>query len=102
MNHKRTLRIFGVLVGFVVFQLVAAREARAQWQAAGTPVAVAPGIQQRPAVVSDGSGGAIFTWMDTRNGATKDIYAQRVNAAGTAVWEINGIPICEAVNRVPT
>jgi hypothetical protein len=50
--------------------------------------------------VSDGSGGAIITWMDGRNGIpqTRDIYAQRV-ANGAIQWTPGGVPICTAQNN---
>ena len=49
--------------------------------------------QINPASTTDSSGGAIVTWQDFRNGKY-EIYAQRVNAAGDAVWTPNGVPIC--------
>jgi len=53
--------------------------------------------QKNHAVISDGAGGAIIVWEDHRSGAiTPDIYAQRLNSAGTRVWTPNGVPICDA------
>ena len=49
--------------------------------------------QERPQICSDGSGGAIITWQDERNG-NLDIYAQKVDSAGNTLWEANGIVIC--------
>jgi hypothetical protein len=45
-----------------------------------------------PTITSDGSGGAIVTWQDTRSGET-DIYAQRVDSTGTVQWTVNGIAL---------
>lgn len=45
--------------------------------------------------VSDGSGGAITTWEDVRGG-TYDIYAQRVDADGNALWTAGGVAISTA------
>jgi hypothetical protein len=48
-------------------------------------------------IVSDGAGGAIVTWQDLRSGNV-DVYAQRVNAAGTiAGWPSNGVALCTAL-----
>lgn len=47
------------------------------------------------AVVSDGSGGAIIAWADPRVDGM-DIYARRIDAAGTALWTVNGNPVCIA------
>ncbi len=46
-------------------------------------------------LISDGLGGAIITWNDYRSG-TYDIYAQRVNAAGTVQWAADGVAIATA------
>jgi len=67
-----------------------------QWTANGVTVCSATGQQTSPVAVSDGSGGAIFAWIDSRSG-TGDIYAQRLNAAGAAQWTANGIVVCDAV-----
>lgn len=71
---------------------------RADWPVSplvNVPVCTAPGDQTLYAVVSDGLGGMIAVWQDTRNG-TYDIYAQRLNAAGVPLWASNGVPVCVA------
>src|SRR5882724_287809 len=55
------------------------------------------GNQTLAQVISDGAGGAIITWVDTRNGA-QDIYAQRIDATGTLLWNVDGIAICNAAS----
>lgn len=50
------------------------------------------------AVVSDGSGGAIVVWADPRV-AGMDIYARRIDAAGNALWTVNGNPVCIAAQN---
>ena len=67
----------------------------AQWTADGVAICTASGSQSYPQIASDGSGGAIITWYDGRSG-NDDIYAQRVNSAGTAQWAANGVAICTA------
>ncbi|MFI5204517.1 MAG: T9SS type A sorting domain-containing protein [Flavobacteriales bacterium] len=68
----------------------------AQWVADGTVICNATNYQEVPALVSDGAGGAIITWRDGRNGSYFDIYAQRVNSAGTIQWVSNGVAISNA------
>ena len=77
------------------------------WQAGGVSLAAAPFQQLNPDVVSDGAGGAITVWQDERDGAAGDcerlvgncnIYAQRVSAAGYALWPANGVPVSTAPN----
>ena len=59
------------------------------------PVSSEFGAQQSPVSVPDGEGGAILVWQDHR-GSNWDVYAQRVDAAGTALWAPGGIPVCSA------
>jgi FlgD Ig-like domain len=68
-----------------------------QWTADGVPLCTAANNQQIPAFVSDGAGGAIVTWRDSRNG-NDDIYGQRVNASGAVQWAADGVAICTAAN----
>lgn len=69
----------------------------AQWAATGVALCAAVGDQNLPQIASDGSGGAIVVWQDSRNG-TLDIFAQRVDAAGAVQWTSNGVPVITAVN----
>jgi hypothetical protein len=69
----------------------------AQWTTDGVPISTAILGQYHPAIVSDGSGGAIITWEDGRNGNT-DIYAQRVNPSGSPQWTTDGAAICTALS----
>jgi hypothetical protein len=62
----------------------------------GTRLSTAVHDQFYPTVASDGAGGAIVTWHDFRNGTDYDIYAQRVNAAGTVQWTPDGVALCTA------
>jgi hypothetical protein len=58
------------------------------------------GTRKNPSICSDGNGGAIITWEDTRNGTTNsDIYGQRISASGTEMWTSNGVVLCDAVNN---
>ncbi len=69
----------------------------AQWTANGVGVSITAGSKGTARIVSDGSSGAIISWEDTRSGAS-DVYAQRVNASGTAQWAANGIVVSNASN----
>lgn len=46
-------------------------------------------------IVSDGSGGVICFWNDSRNG-NNDIFAQRVDSSGDIVWTEGGVAVCNA------
>ena len=74
-----------------------------QWTSGGVAVCVASGDQKFPMIVTDGSGGAIITWMwDDRNSGTTDddIYAQRIDSSGTVQWAADGVAICtETTNQ---
>jgi hypothetical protein len=65
------------------------------WDPDGVPVCTITGAQRFPEAVSDGAGGAVITWQDYR-GAVSDIYAQRIDAAGTRLWHTTGLAICAA------
>lgn len=62
----------------------------------------APGYQGFPQMVSDGTGGAIVVWHDSRGGWDDaygyfDIYAQRISRDGEIMWPVvNGVPISTA------
>jgi len=62
------------------------------------PVCTFYDTQDEHQVVSDGAGGAIVVWEDSRYGASIDIYAQRLDASGSPMWEHNGVAICTAAN----
>ena len=66
-----------------------------QWTANGVALCTATGPQYYPTIVSDGAGGAIVTWEDSRS-ANDVIYAQRVNASGAVQWTANGVALCTA------
>jgi uncharacterized protein (DUF2141 family) len=68
----------------------------AQWTADGIPVCTATGLQTYPYVITDGNGGIVVGWLDKRNGSDFDIYAQKLNAAGTVQWTANGVAISTA------
>ncbi|MBN2099232.1 MAG: hypothetical protein JW753_06510 [Dehalococcoidia bacterium] len=49
--------------------------------------------QSSPVAVGDGCSGTIIVWEDCRN-SNRDIYAQRMDPAGSALWTNNGVPVC--------
>ncbi|MFH1862981.1 MAG: T9SS type A sorting domain-containing protein [bacterium] len=61
-----------------------------QWGSAGLTLCNENGKQMNSRAVSLGVDGAIFLWEDERSGAGKDLYVQRVNAAGNIQWEASG------------
>jgi hypothetical protein len=69
-----------------------------QWTANGVPISAAADHQVECAIYADGAGGAIIAWQDRRTGGVYDIYAQRVDASGTALWTANGAAVCQAAN----
>ena len=70
-----------------------------QWVSNGVPIGPAGlSLQQMPSIISDGTGGAIITWLDYRNGEPADIYAQLVNSSGVNQWTSDGVAICTAAH----
>lgn len=68
------------------------------WDTLGVQICVWPGEQTVPVMCQDDAGGAVIAWQDTRYG-NNDIYAQRVNASGSGVWE-QEVP--SSVSRFPS
>jgi hypothetical protein len=65
------------------------------WTMDGVPISTGTGDRRAPAIVSDGAGGAIITWTDSRSGyGLADIYAQRINSSGVVKWTADGLAIC--------
>jgi hypothetical protein len=70
------------------------------WQTDGVSLCDEKGGQRDVQMVSDGSGGAIITWPDEREGSSADdIYAQRVDADGNVLWTAGGVTICTEANQ---
>jgi hypothetical protein len=70
-----------------------------QWTADGVALCTTASAQNYPTIIPDGASGAIVTWMDFRNGANYDIYAQRILAGGTVQWTANGVALCTATGE---
>ena len=66
------------------------------WSDTGKIICNASADQRYTRLCSDGAGGAIITWQDSR-GTTVDIYAQMINSSGDVKWA-NGTPICTEGN----
>lgn len=66
------------------------------WTSNGVAVCLSGGEQRGAKVAPDGSGGSIVVWEDYRSGL--DVYARRVNAAGSPMWAANGVAVCVASN----
>lgn len=70
-----------------------------QWGPDGVGVCRVVNDQTSPVAVSDGAGGAIIAWLDMRNGGGTDIYAQRLDPSGTALWTADGVALCTATGN---
>jgi hypothetical protein len=70
------------LVGRDIYARRVDAAGNALWIADGVPLCAATGDQLTPEIASDGAGGAIVGWTDSRSGT--DVYAQRV--ASTGQW----------------
>jgi predicted lipoprotein with Yx(FWY)xxD motif len=69
-----------------------------QWNSNGVSICTISGNQEAPAIAGDGSGGAIITWVDWRNG-TSDIFVQKINSNGVVQWTLDGVPICTLIEN---
>ena len=72
------------------------------WSDNGVVVCDATDKQSNPKIVPDYTGGAFISWEDCRSGGTQDdidIYIQRINSTGVAIWGSNGLPVCAATGE---
>jgi len=71
-----------------------------KWTPNGLNVCDAQYSQINTAIMSDGNYGAVYTWDDRRAGTSiYDIYAQRVDSAGTLLWGVDDAPISIATGN---
>jgi hypothetical protein len=56
------------------------------WTADGVLIKTSPGVQNNPAITSDGSGGAIITWDTFVTNFRYNIFAIKVNSEGAIQW----------------
>ncbi len=73
-----------VLMAAVVLG-VAVVPAGAEWIDNGVAMCTENGEQLNVASASDGAGGAFIAWSD-RRAASGEVYAQRINSSGAALW----------------
>ncbi len=66
------------------------------WDNTGVVICTALNDQTGPQIVSDGLGGAIIVWQDSRSGGS-DIYAQRIGPSGNVLWAIDGATVCSSI-----
>jgi hypothetical protein len=79
--------------------VLASGEVDPGWKVDGVAVCAIVGTVESPAMVSDGAGGAILTWMDARPGVSvRDIFAQHLLASGEVDpgWPVNGVSVSAA------
>ena len=67
------------------------------WTADGVAVCTGTGSTYDLDITSDGDGGAIVTWEDSRS-VDYDIYAQRIDKWGNTKWTTNGVTICTSTS----
>lgn len=66
------------------------------WATDGVGVCTQAAYQSSPTLLPDGAGGVFVAWTDERSGVGVDIYAQRVDANGVALWNADGNAITTA------
>jgi hypothetical protein len=65
-----------------------------QWTPGGESVGTGSAFLEEIQALADGAGGAYIVWRDPQ--ANTNVYAQRVNSAGTAQWTSGGVTVCSA------
>jgi hypothetical protein len=89
--------------GFSNFDIYAqriTRDGNILWAVNGIPLTVSLASDLGPQMISDGLGGVIVAfWRSDAGGLATDVYAQRINGSGQTLWGVDGIVICNAINR---
>ncbi len=91
---SRTSRTLFLVILFS--SLVAMPSLHAFWTDQGTPVCTAINDQNTQQVAPDGAAGAFAVWYDERAGVNNDVYIQRIDAGGNALWTADGIILSTA------
>ncbi|MBU2686261.1 MAG: hypothetical protein KKF41_01605, partial [Actinobacteria bacterium] len=101
MKIRRSTQLLAAVAFIAVVLLLTAPACFAQvrWQADGVAVCIEGSNQDGQQLCSDGMGGAIITWQDGRGANPLDIYAQRIDANGTPLWDPDGIVVCSEANN---
>ncbi|MHA1299088.1 MAG: hypothetical protein ACTSO9_06545 [Candidatus Helarchaeota archaeon] len=70
---------------------------KGQWGNNGTVVCNDSNSQMNPKICEDSKNGAIISWLDNRTSGNQiDLYGQRMNSSGSALWTLNGTMICNS------
>ncbi|MEO7300606.1 MAG: hypothetical protein ABI042_18740 [Verrucomicrobiota bacterium] len=70
------------------------------WASNGAPVCTQSNNQALPQIARDGYGGATIVWVDGRGPTNpNDIYSQRIDANGIALWTTNGVAVSTATGN---
>jgi hypothetical protein len=69
----------------------------ALWGTTGQLVCVSPNSENSPVIVPGRSGASAIAWIDSRNEANGDVYAQLLDANGARQWSPGGVPLCRAI-----
>nr|MDO8115543.1 hypothetical protein [Candidatus Sigynarchaeota archaeon] len=86
-------------------QYVMYYNATKKWSLNGVPICSAPFNQESPMMCNSGEGilnSPIIAWLDHRanSGTGNDVYVQRVNASGSAMWATDGIEVSSAASEL--
>ncbi|MBN1885845.1 MAG: T9SS type A sorting domain-containing protein [Candidatus Krumholzibacteriota bacterium] len=88
---------FAFMIVLAVFAVCSAASPAEAFVVDGLPVCDAAGSQDQHRAVSDNGGNTIVVWRDGRNTSTGyDIYAQKIDGDGNALWTAGGVPVCTA------
>lgn len=68
------------------------------WSVSGEAICTAPWDQFWCQMVEDGQGGVYLAWHDYRINGNRDIYAQRLDLDGNALWQTDGVLVFGAAN----
>ncbi|MDH7516529.1 MAG: hypothetical protein QHI48_11720 [Bacteroidota bacterium] len=66
----------------------------ARWLTNGVGVCTIQNDQRSPKIAADAAGGAVVAWRDARFAYSNRIFAQRISASGSMLWQSSGLDVC--------
>jgi hypothetical protein len=66
------------------------------WASGGVGVCLSGGTQSNPKIRAGANATSLIVWQDKRFGIDFDIYAQALDSSGVALWNSNGVTVCNA------
>jgi len=96
---RKIPKIFSIVIFLVTILLLFSKIGLCTdffWQESGVPISIAQNDQKFFKTATDKCGGVFLVWVDYKDDFFGDIYAQRLDINGKALWRENGVLVCSS------